>query len=504
MRFLPLIFCAFLIACSSQSSHEKKKEKVVATIDETSSKEETPKTTIDSLSHISTIEAASDSVQSFDILYKNVHDIDLRNTISLSLISKDSFDLAKSVTLSIQPSSEDPFHMREQDSTVIVTLRTKEKVILEGTTDYMEDQKELLSVGKYFPDWNAFTINIDYWEWSDTKLYNAMTGEELMTLVEAPLRSPNGTHMIAIRPDGYEVVTYFQLIKYEEGKFRVMEETQFSEWMPGVEPEEIKWVNDSTVFLKIQYAKEFWNEDGSYNTDYKYLKMVVKGIDKEESLEAQLYITNSEHIPFNAFFGQFVQYDFFREENTSYPVTYDGIKLASREDWKRVNFPSVHEALPTLTDITVKDQETDSVAVTTFLLDEEKSIQLKFVEHKGIWRFHGTEEQSLTPHKDYEFLKFLAAFTSDSTYQKQHLSENLKKKTWGDDDQQTEFSIDTSSWEYLPLSEAVNPVFSLPYDVESDKRRLYFSGIDNGIYVEYVFVKIDGEWVLTEWVDFSN
>ena len=109
-----------------------------------------------------------------------------------------------------------------------------------------------------------------------------------------------------------------------------------------------------------------------------------------------------------------------------------------------------------------------------------------------------------------EFETFFDIFSTDSLFQKSKIRFPFPEIFYDIEDNQTIDSLKPSDWTFLDLKydstayyrqiDAYEQIF----EISSDKAKVGFRGIDNGIYFDYIFERLDSTWQLVKYVDYSN
>ena len=105
------------------------------------------------------------------------------------------------------------------------------------------------------------------------------------------------------------------------------------------------------------------------------------------------------------------------------------------------------------------------------------------------------------------FDDFLKKFKSDSLFQIERVKFPLTLVTWDDDDKLTTEEIELESWRHLSFDKVVTGEidgYTRETKIYADSAKIELRGVDNGIYVDYVFTKVDGQWRLTTKRDYSD
>jgi len=111
--------------------------------------------------------------------------------------------------------------------------------------------------------------------------------------------------------------------------------------------------------------------------------------------------------------------------------------------------------------------------------------------------------QNKTAATDESFNSFLKKFTSDKNFHLSRINFPLTVKLNNDDFELIDYIIIKS--EYIPIQ--LNDKGSGYQHQNNPKKNTYIikrRGIDNGIFVDYIFTKRKGLWYLKTWIDEST
>ena len=122
----------------------------------------------------------------------------------------------------------------------------------------------------------------------------------------------------------------------------------------------------------------------------------------------------------------------------------------------------------------------------------------------------GSEQFSVND-KDESFETFFDAFNKDSLFQISRIDFPVKIDL-GDleEDASTFTEIDKGSWTHLDLhyedSCATREIDKYTQEIikTRDTVRIEIRGIDNGIFINFIFIKKQNQWKLAAWEDFST
>ena len=125
----------------------------------------------------------------------------------------------------------------------------------------------------------------------------------------------------------------------------------------------------------------------------------------------------------------------------------------------------------------------------------------------------GTKTTELTTDKNVQgenFDDFFNKFRSDSIFQTERVKFPLTLVTWDIDDNLATEEIDRENWRHLKLEYKDEfgtreiDAYTQETKIYADSAKIELRGVDNGIHVDYVFNKVDGQWTLTTERDYSN
>lgn len=143
------------------------------------------------------------------------------------------------------------------------------------------------------------------------------------------------------------------------------------------------------------------------------------------------------------------------------------------------------------------------------MIDFQKRVSEKFNFKKinNQWFILSSESSSIEIQPDFEFLEFLINWSNDSTFQINHTRFPFPE-SYADSENDYENAtrlIERADWKHLKLIPHVNKLMIFPnMTVDATIRSIFFRGIENGIWIEYSFEKIDGIWKLTGLEDYST
>lgn len=143
---------------------------------------------------------------------------------------------------------------------------------------------------------------------------------------------------------------------------------------------------------------------------------------------------------------------------------------------------------------------------------ENKSIIEEEIADSSTVNLNAQENQTPDSTVKYEedFSSFFEKFSSDSVFQKSRVLFPFSEISYDIEDNQSTSSINEDDWKFIHLKyDSTNYYREIDgyeqiFEVNSDKAKVGYRGIDNGIYFDYIFENQDGNWILTSFIDYSN
>lgn len=118
----------------------------------------------------------------------------------------------------------------------------------------------------------------------------------------------------------------------------------------------------------------------------------------------------------------------------------------------------------------------------------------------------GKQIQSLENRKNTkdDFVDFIEKFSSDSVFQKKHISYPLKVSNISVEDDETNVSyINENEWLYNNICDTVIGSSEVTVKVNKKKYIVEVRGKECGIIIDFLFKKVDDTWFMYEAVDSS-
>lgn len=104
-----------------------------------------------------------------------------------------------------------------------------------------------------------------------------------------------------------------------------------------------------------------------------------------------------------------------------------------------------------------------------------------------------------------DFNAFFAKFNSDPKFQASRVIFPLKYKMNNDDFELADYTMAKEKYRTLHLNNKADEKYlKRTLTVKKNKATLEQRGLDNGVYIDYVFELKDNKWFLKTWVDQST
>ncbi|MCW3808070.1 DUF4348 domain-containing protein [Plebeiibacterium marinum] len=121
-----------------------------------------------------------------------------------------------------------------------------------------------------------------------------------------------------------------------------------------------------------------------------------------------------------------------------------------------------------------------------------------------------SQTEKTTESTVFDFQKFLEIYSSDSIFQLNHVVFPLKYISVDIEDNEEIKMIKKEEWKSLHFKSELETQdreidgYKQLIEIESDTAKVLIRGIDNGIYIDFIFEKRNKSWFLIEWGDYSN
>jgi len=229
----------------------------------------------------------------------------------------------------------------------------------------------------------------------------------------------------------------------------------------------------------------------------------------EESETEKLFSEISEDKSFTDFFETFMWNEEFQKIRTIFPFKKDNKTVQTSKEWKHLPFYREKGCIPILSSDTLRglyDKEVTASKVGLFLIDFKREIADKYNFEKidSKWFLQSLECLSINKAPDIEFIDFLTKFTSNSVFQSNHILFPLPVTLIDYDGDYEIIEKTVLEEEWKSLQWAIGQLMVLSnIDTKNKYRNIYIRGVENGIGVEYTFEKINGNWKLIRFEDYS-
>ena len=195
----------------------------------------------------------------------------LKKYVKINEISKLQF-LAKRKT-SVSYLTCDTLQLRKKKGVLsLPTQRGIRKFIDKDPFDETKQEYSYLGQIKFL---GVYVVGGLYWEELDYKFVSKKDGKELQSFIDFPYISQNKKFIVCVYGDPYSEESQFELFSIVKNKVKSIFYTSFKNWMPAPEMKSF-WGADGYFYIAaLDKKKSYWDKDGNYRTDYKYLKLTI-------------------------------------------------------------------------------------------------------------------------------------------------------------------------------------------------------------------------------------
>ncbi len=195
----------------------------------------------------------------------------LKKYIKINAISKIQF-LAKKKT-SFSYLTCDTLQFKKKKG--VLSLPTQKGKIQFVDKDPFDETKQEFSYLGQIKFLNVYVVGGLYWEALDYKFVSKKEGKELQSFIDFPYISQNKKFIACVYGDPYSEEAQFELFTITKNKPKSSFYTSFKNWMPAPKMDSF-WGADSCFYIAvIDKKKSYWDKNGKYRTDFKYLKITI-------------------------------------------------------------------------------------------------------------------------------------------------------------------------------------------------------------------------------------
>jgi hypothetical protein len=195
----------------------------------------------------------------------------LRKHLKIELISYDQYLLKKKTKVNFLV-ADTAKYKKKNGSLRIPLLNTSTKSFKDRLTDD-EGRVENTYLGT-FPFLNAFLVETMLWEDVNYTLYSQKNGADIGLFTAMPHVTPDKKKIVAFYANAYETECSVDVYSLINGKTRSILSITFPHWMPGGD-DLIFFGADGKIYVPFQFTEDFWNSEGNFNTEYRYLRVTL-------------------------------------------------------------------------------------------------------------------------------------------------------------------------------------------------------------------------------------
>lgn len=213
---------------------------------------------------------------------------------------------------------------------------------------------------------------------------------------------------------------------------------------------------------------------------------------------------------FMGFFENFMWNEEYQKSRIEIPLTFNGRVINSANEWEYKGFYATKAFIPILLTDSITYYEKDiagaDVKMSVASFENQHVENFIFSKQDNNWILKEVDSDSIGALSDFDFIRFLEKFSTDTSYQVEHVNFPIPNY-YADPDKDYETvydSISIEDWSHINVVEQIEGLMTLNRGTNSNIRDIFFRGVENGIYVYYRFLKVEGEWKLVKLEDYST
>lgn len=197
----------------------------------------------------------------------------LNEYLKLELVDKSMFD--EQTSNAVNYLVQDTTNIVKKNGTIELPYDNKK---IKRYTD-KPDEEETSQIFTYIgniPFLNKYVLTGSYYEGSDYKLVDNVTGDEL-SLGDYPYISPDKKYLVWISANPYENTADFGLYTINGKNVKQLMVTSFMNWVPVTEEKlTIFWSSDNYIYVPVLPSTTFQAPSGKWNyKNFQYLRIKV-------------------------------------------------------------------------------------------------------------------------------------------------------------------------------------------------------------------------------------
>jgi hypothetical protein len=231
---------------------------------------------------------------------------------------------------------------------------------------------------------------------------------------------------------------------------------------------------------------------------------------EEKNEVEELSLEVSGDTSFTDFLDEFMWNKEKKKSRIVFPFKKGNKTIQTPKDWKHLPFYTASDYIPILSSdtLTLYNKAINASKIELSIIDFKKKIADKYSFEKinNKWFLLSSGSSSINNVTDFEFIDFLSKFSEDTAFQTNHILFPLPTSLIdydGEDYPIISKTILLEEWKQLQWG-VINQLMVLSnIDSNNKYRNLHFRGVENGIGVEYTFEKINGNWKMIRFEDYS-
>jgi hypothetical protein len=238
-----------------------------------------------------------------------------------------------------------------------------------------------------------------------------------------------------------------------------------------------------------------------------------KTISESEEIDSLTHEYLRPDTDFNDFILQFGFNPDFQKLRIKFPLSYSSLESNIEIPSNNWHHEKLYVELEAITDVSngSKPNEKSNERVFSWVnTNSHISKNYYFRKEKGLWYLVKIDLKAYSQSNDNEdFFKYLGSFCKDSVFQKQRISFPLNMTTLDGDFNEIHEEITQEKWRFTRFYYNCDSISVFYYDFnrdfkDTDERRLFIHGVENGINALFTFKRINKIWMMIKYEDYST
>lgn len=238
----------------------------------------------------------------------------------------------------------------------------------------------------------------------------------------------------------------------------------------------------------------------------------------KDSLTSKIKTENEKLFDFYYKFASDSSYQLDRIEFPLKIQNNDKSSIINKTDWEHdylfINLEYITHIFNSFTKTFDYNADIGDKAIFSWIYpDKHEKKDYYFQMTNGKWYLNKIVTDKMDSGNTENFVSFLKQFMSDSVFQMSRIKFPLEYKTLYDSDEEsfldTTLILNQSDWRFNYLYNGLQQLTNFSYSwspeiKETDEMLLFVGGVENGIFIQYFFKRIDNKWCLIKKNDEST